>query len=246
MPKLKSDIRYFELTPSEKLFLKKSGCFKYYYDNLPHFKARTIYKFIKEERHADALEKGDVYFSTLGACRSYECSERGDPKEGTVTQKISNFSGIADDFQTSYPLAGRALKLSGSGNIRIENCNFNLKVRDGYVFCATDRFNIEGMAESFGEYCIAIHNPLFFQLALCCQLTSMVGPTEHLGKMVQYTERTIFDTEKLSEHQCFIKPKNYSWQREFRIFVTADEQDHRYQPHVVRVGNISRFIERVR
>jgi hypothetical protein len=240
------DHKNFRLSLGERRFLERIGYLEFYYRRVPHQITSAIYKFVRAPEHADALAKGDVYVSTLNACRAYECSERGDPGEGTLTHFINRFVGTGDEWKAADPLRGRRLDIAGPMNVVISDCELTLVARDGYVFCATDTFDFERMAESFGHYCVRIRNPLFFQLALCHRLAINLPVLEHWGQLVQYTGRNIVDTQPLVSREFFLKPKRYEGQREFRIVAMAHDPAHRYEPHTVRVDNISRFIERIR
>lgn len=244
--KQKSNADFFKLTSRERSYLKNHGGLKHYERMLALQPPFVIYKFVQEEEHAEALVRGDVFLSTLGTCRAYECRERGDIEEGKITHFVERFSGSPDEWRAYDPLGGRVLDISGPGHLEMIGCELVATVQDAYVFCATDRFAEGLLAESFGQYCVRIRNPVFFQLALGFALSKKVGPVNCWGQKVHYTDRFIFDDQPLPTLEFFIKPPSYRLQSEYRVALIVRRITHQYIPEVVRVENISRFVERIR
>ncbi|MFM5027402.1 hypothetical protein ACEUBM_20605, partial [Aeromonas caviae] len=56
-----------------------------------------IYRFFPEQWQADALCQGNVWISTLEACRAYEDPLQGDSEEATHTYKSGHIVGSSSD-----------------------------------------------------------------------------------------------------------------------------------------------------
>src|SRR5688572_23912877 len=48
------------------------------------FNPPRLFRFFKEEAHADSFSSGSIWISTLSQCRMYENPSRGDPEEGML------------------------------------------------------------------------------------------------------------------------------------------------------------------
>lgn len=182
---------------------------------------KTLYRFFKEEKHADDFIKGNLRISTLGLCRGYENTEQGDLGEGSSTHHISYASGGSKDKNFVDMAARDGIHIGeGCSNITIQNNRRQTFLRDGYVLCLSLENNPKTFQSSFGRYCAKITNPQLFFNLISLKLIRDFNVTHCISNQIDYTSRVFRDMEKEPPliSMAFIKPViPYVSQKEFRM-----------------------------
>ncbi|WP_440531182.1 hypothetical protein [Serratia ureilytica] len=183
-----------------------------------------IYRYFKDEGHADALTKGYVWLSTLKTCREYEDTEQGDKQEALLNIGVSHIQGSGNDkeFIDNAMSIGIKVTKEAEGMI-ITNSHREISVSDGYVLCTSTQYS-EKLREKFGEYCVKIDNPFLLAETIHQQLSIDTRiKSSHQG-LINYCERSYFDKKPPTVHVGFIKPPfPYAYQKEHRLLYIPDD-----------------------
>lgn len=166
-----------------------------------------VYRFFTEESHAEDFIRGKVYLSTLEKCRNYEDSERGDKQEGHQTYLSGHIVGDSNDPDL-VEIARRTGILVGEGNknISINNCTHTEIINDAYVLCTTINFLPENFEDTFGKYCVKIHNPKKFFITISKNLNSTQNIKNGVMGKVIYRDRHYTGLEPPPGPIGFVKP----------------------------------------
>lgn len=178
-----------------------------------------IYRFFPEQWQADALCQGNVWISTLEACRAYEDPLQGDSEEATHTYKSGHIVGSSSDAAFVEMAARCGIHIGeGCSNITISNATNIQKLPDAFVLCTTKEFKPEKLSETFGNYCVKISNPVEFFKRTSIELNKHLEVREGGMGLVKYKDRIYTGLEKPPGPIGFVKPNDqYSPQKEFRM-----------------------------
>lgn len=180
---------------------------------------KPIYRFFPEKWQAESLCKGNVWISTLEACRQYEDPLQGDPEEATHTYHSGHIVGGSGD-PAFVEMASRSGIHIGEGcsNITISNCTSIRRLPDAYVLCTTKAYNPRNLSDTFGNYCVEISNPVeFFKLASMALHKQKTIQEGAMG-LVKYQNRNYTGLQHPPGPIGFVKPSDqYSSQMEFRL-----------------------------
>lgn len=205
-----------------------------------------VYRFFKEEEHANALARGDIYLSTLESCRAYEDAEQGDPEEAYETYLSGNIVGGSSDAEF-VEKARRMGVIIGSNcnNIKFSNCSRTTSLPDAYILCTTTEFSPENLGEKFGGYCVEIKNPRKFFNIISRKINSIYAIREAAIGTVKYADRKYTGMEAPPGPIGFVKPSfPYEKQKEFR-FLWLMENMNKLEPLLIECPEISRLCKRV-
>lgn len=204
----------------------------------------SVYRFFKEEEHANALARGDIYLSTLDNCRAYEDAEQGDPEEAYETYLSGHLVGSSDELNEQAQRLG--FYTSGfCENIEITNCSSTRKLTDAYVLCTTTEFSPENLNEKFGKYCVEIKDPRKFFVAVSKKLNSISTIREAATRKIIYRDRNYIGLDQPPGPIGFVKPSvPYEKQKEFR-FLWIMETMGELNPPLLKCPEISHLCRRV-
>lgn len=205
-----------------------------------------VYKFFKEEDHANTLARGDVYLSTLGNCRAYETPERGDPEEGYETYSANNLSGGSNDPQFVEQARRGSIIIQGHcDNIQIGKVTRVASLEDAYVLCTTTEFSPENLNEEFGRFCVEIKDPREFFIAVSNKINSRSAIRQAAIRKVIYADRKYTGLDEPPGPMGFVKPSSpYEKQKEFR-FLWVMERMGELNPPLLSCPEISSLCRRI-
>lgn len=213
-----------------------------------------LFKYFSNEEHAIALvEKGEVYMQTLSSFRSYEDDDvRRDTADGKLRYK---------------PTDGLTLTKENGDIVQMPaDWSFvsSVKDEDVYVFCLSTQFSDEIACRFQSRFCVEIETSgrLIGAIRQKVAIRSQLDSKHVLYGPVAY--RSLEDLPQadwaLPERVAFIKPREWAWQREYRIIVgkkgvfapenvvltlTKDEGvsslPKNAEPLTLCVGNLSRW-----
>nr|WP_181718434.1 hypothetical protein [Psychrobacter sp.]QJS05137.1 hypothetical protein [Psychrobacter sp.] len=206
----------------------------------------SVYRFFKEEEHADALARGDVYLSTLDICRAYEDAEQGDSQEAYETYLSGNLSGDGDDHEFVEKARRSGIGIGpGSRDIKIINCSNTVSLPDAYVLCTTTEFLPENLNEKFGKYCVEIKDPRKFFVAVSKKINSISAIREAAIREIIYADRNYTGMEQTPGPIGFVKPSTpYKKQKEFR-FLWLMENMGQLNPPLLKCPEVSSLCRRI-
>ena len=207
---------------------------------------QSIYRFFQEEWQADALARGEVWLSTLEACRAYEDPEQGDPEEAYETCNSgyavggSNDPGFVEVARRSGVYIG-----PGCSNITLSNNTMKTILPDAYVLCTTTEFSPEKLSETFGRYCVEVTNPKDFFVLISESLEKSKKIKEAAAGKVIYKDRSYTGMESPPGRIGFVKPPDlYATQREFRL-LWVPENSSGLAPFLLKCPEAAHFCKRI-
>jgi hypothetical protein len=205
-----------------------------------------LYRFFREESHADDFAAGRIWISTLAACRKHEERGRGDPGEGTLTYRTGSVVGGSSDTAFVSIAARAGIHIGpGCSNISISDCTSHQRIEDAYVLCMTERYSPELLSETFGRFCVRIPEPRLLFNLLSTVMQSRYRTLGGLLGRVRYVSRHFSGTSPVPGHPGFVKPPDeYVDQAEVRMLWTAP-LDNRIEPFLVHVPQATNACERV-
>ncbi len=206
---------------------------------------QPIYRFFREKEHAEALCRGEVWLSTLEKCRTYEDPLQGDREEAIHTYKSGTVIGNGDD-----PKVIEVAKRSGlglrecDGSVFMTDNTYIQHIDDAYVICTTLEYEPEKFAKSFGTYCVKITNPeMFFKsISACLNKKSKIIEAE-MGKVTYECRRTSGLEPQPSAPVGFVKPTQYSPQKEFRFLWRVNKFFGSDDKHILQCPEASQYCE---
>jgi hypothetical protein len=187
-----------------------------------------LIKFGTKEFMTMLLEKGTVYMNTASYFRTADTEGRKDQYEGA--------SWIKQNMRVE--LLWENTKVSHSEDSELI---FRHIEDDGNLYCMTAikrsdleigeiiNLNLSPQLRKFGDTAIFIHNPKIFMARLRDKFESM-KKTFEFG-LVNYIDSNMYD----GPYNIYRKPKEFSYQREFRIFTKSVGND----PLKFELGDIS-------
>jgi hypothetical protein len=206
----------------------------------------VLYRFFEEEKHANALVKGEVWISTLDVCRNYEQQGRGDSSEGELTYNSGYIRGDGDN-----PALRETARRSGIGlgegvrNITISNNTHYQRLPDAWVLCATEDYQLEGI-KGIGRHCVRINNPVEFFRRLTAALHIACGIREAVLGRIRYSVRAYRSLEPEPGPIGFVKPPDtYAHQKEVRMFWTPRNHQERLEPTLLKAQAIAKLCTRI-
>jgi len=206
----------------------------------------SVYRFFKEEEHANALARGDIYLSTLDNCRAYEDAEQGDPEEAYETYLSGHLVGGSDNDKFVEQAQRASIHIGeGCRDIQIINCSSTRTLPDAYVLCTTTEFSPENLNEKFGKYCVEIKDPRKFFVAVSKKLNSISTIREAATREIIYRDRNYTGLDQPPGPIGFVKPSvPYEKQKEFR-FLWIMENMGELNPPLLKCPEISHLCRRV-
>jgi len=206
----------------------------------------SLYRFFSKEEYADGMCYGSLFVSTLEVCRGYEDTRRGDKGEGELIYHMSG-QGSSED-QDFVEMASRVGIGIGAGcfNVNIENARNISRIPDGLVICTTVRFSPEHMTNSYGKYCVEIHNARLFAEIVDCELKRIHGQNL-LGEMglITYADREYSGLVPPPGPLGFVKPKDqYADDKEYR-FLWSCYNNKVFTPIKIHAPRLSEVCRRI-
>lgn len=206
---------------------------------------RPVYRFFKEEEHANALARGDVYLSTLESCRNYEDAEQGDAEEAHETYLSGYLRGDSTDLQFVEQARRSGIIVVDSINTTIVDGSNTTWLSNAYVLCTTTEFLPENLNEKFGKYCVEIKDPRKFFVAVSEKLNSISTIREAATRKIIYADRKYTGLDQPPGPIGFVKPSYpYEKQKEFR-FLWIMENMGELNPPLLKCPEISSLCRRI-
>jgi hypothetical protein len=186
-------------------------------DTQPEFFPRYVYRFFKEEWQADALCRGQVYVSTIEACRKYETPGQGDPHE---TKKIYNsgvLRGSSGEPEFEEVVRRLGAKFVGCTNVGFEDCEVTTSYPDAWVLCFT-LLSQSPDVQTFGNFGVRIRKPAAFFRRVTAALRGRGLPVMAAAfGAINYADRTYMGLAPDPGPRAFIKPVSFKSQCETRM-----------------------------
>ncbi len=244
------------------IFEKSGGSGNYFLSHEARIRNRCLdlYKFVSpgDEKY---FSIGSIQFRKLSYYRNLEKKWIGDPMEGRVNVFIDRMESakLEPNDPSGMHVIGRSVgRLSGliavptgvSSNAIIQNVGFDLRCKDVFIWCAS-LGPLSLLRETWAKYSDAGYDnatPLgindikdLFNYLVEDGSIEIDGSAKkfkdifqyvHMG-IVQYKERSgLYGVVDLNSASPFIKEKEFSWQREFRIILTPYRDD---LPHTLKI-----------
>lgn len=206
----------------------------------------SVYRFFQEDWQADALVKGEVWLSTLEACRSYEHPEQGDSDEASETYYSGHAVGGSNDADFVEIARRTGIHIGpGCSNITISNNTRVTKLPDAYVLCMTKEYIAGNLEGTFGKYCVEITNPRQFFIDVSEQLQTITKLNEGVAGFVIYQNRHFTGLENPPGPIGFVKPPDkYEMQKEFR-FLWIPENANNLTPFSLSCPKVRGLCKRI-
>lgn len=185
-----------------------------------------VYRYFKDELHAEDFLRGKVRISTLNRCREYENLMQGDKHEASLLYYSGNVGGIGNDPDVIEVASRLGMDVNFSDNtwVSIHGTTGISSLENAYVFCTSTKFSPEKFKHDFGDYCVQIIDPDYFLK----KLTETVNIKNQIyyscaGK-ITYKKRHYIGLEEVPEGDpAFIKPLEYQEQFEYRFLLHPQE-----------------------
>jgi hypothetical protein len=204
-----------------------------------------VYRFFKDESHADALARGEIWISTLGECRKYENEMQGDPGEGHMAYQFNgSISGNTSDPEFTKIVRQVGLQTLPGMNIQMRNVIGLQALPDALVLCTSMRFAPEILSKDFGEYCVRINEPFAFFKLVSEELAARYDLLTFGLDSVIYSERKFANFESPPGRVGFVKPERFREQQEARMLWTIDTSAP-LTPGLIRIPATSTYCERI-
>ncbi len=187
---------------------------------------RSLFKYFKDRRWADAFLDGQILFRSLAYFRDYEDEQvRGDRKEGTSVYRPEEGLLITNLTQ------GKSFTIPNSAFEAVTN------QEDIFVYCVS-RSLTDQLRESFESVaCVEISKPP----TLCERIKRALQPTAKLvAERVEYYNPNEPPNPRsaLPDRIALSKFESYSWQKEFRFcFTLSDAFEFEKGSHRIVIGN---------
>jgi len=182
-------------------------------------------KFGREQDIADLFNNGTIYINSIQYFRNIEDGKlRGDQYEG-VSDIINSLPGQFEVLGKTIPYERLHLPKAFEtvyGNI------YSLYCVSSYGFPSPEDVIIDTRVRNFGSHLIIINQPGEFLKRIQRSL-DLAGLKYHHG-FVDYYDRFAINRKVT----LFEKPKEYEYQKEFRIYVKRDQ----ITPLVIKIGSL--------
>lgn len=179
----------------------------------------SAYRFFREEAHAEALARGDVWLTTLEDCRHRELADGGDPDEGLIRYSHDDIAGHTSDPAIRETLRRLGLPFEEGDHVTLEgNVSIN-RVPDAWVLCMTSKFAPEKMQSKYGTSCVEIGNTIELMFQITHALLEAGAQLRSVAHgYVHYRDLTYKNLEPMPRQPGFMKwPDQYRDENEYRI-----------------------------
>lgn len=159
----------------------------------------VVYRYLKEEEHAEDFVNGRVWVSTLENVRTAEAERTEDPGDGTLTYTVRRLDGDtsaerAAAIEQNFASCGINLRATFGPNAILEDVSV-VQVLQAYVLCTTSERS-QYMVDAFGEFCVEISNPYRYFEVLGDGIIQQVRLAENFASLfckVNYNGRSHAD-----------------------------------------------------
>lgn len=214
---------------------------------LPPSDVGCVYRFFNKESEADALAAGNVWISTLQACRRYENAERGDRAEGTTVYATGRIAGDTSDPELALVAKRMGVEIgSNARNVALIDNIVTTHVDDALVLCTTELFDPSSLSQAFGDHCVRISNPVEFFKIVSLSLRRYVVLRGALMGRVVYGPRHHRGLEPYPPGPLgFVKPPVYAAQHEVRMLWDVHPAQRPLKPGLLDCPESAEFCERI-
>jgi hypothetical protein len=205
-----------------------------------------VFRYFKEERHAEALMQGDVWLSTLNQCREYETVGQGDPEEATEFYRLRYaFQGTTEDPDFARMAKRAGVEFGASQNVEIVMSESTKRISDAFVLCTTEK-QAAATSAVFGLYCVEINQPAKFGELVHRRLLQKHPAIRGMLNRVNYAPLEYRDLEEPPGSLGFVKrPDAFADQCEVR-FLWIPVQQTNLKPFGITVPGVARLCRRVK
>ncbi len=213
--------------------------------------SRLFRRFDRPE-HADSLERGEIWISTLNHCRQ----SAFDRLEGTRTYHTGVLTSREDGGDGRLAWAVELLGFGGvdtsrDGHVRIADCLIVEAISDAHVLCMTQHASVEEAEEQLGPgYYVEITEPeTFVRLVTGAYFRRLYSPGDHLpmtcfGNM-RYARREFGGREAAPGPVGFVNPIEFQPENEVRILWTPKGSTENLVGFALHVPEVAHLCRRV-
>lgn len=207
----------------------------------------AVYRFMREESHVESMLQGNVYLSTLEACRRYENEERGDRYEGYSLYSSGIVSGLGSEPHMRTVGSRLGVELGPDTMGHFAWCSSRTRLSDSYVLCTTDRFSTS-MFKDFGNYCVEISCLPDFYMLMSKLLKENHNIGHGLAGYALYKDRWYEGLDPPPEPPTsvvLLKPERYKHQKEYRFSWNPVPNRRDLTPLTVSSDKLKPFFRRI-
>lgn len=202
-----------------------------------------IFRFFREEAHADALARGEVWLSTLERCRGYE-DARGDHQEGLHFHHLTDVAiGQSQEIRAAATRIG--IEADPGVQVSFKDVVGLTRMPDAYVLCFSTDGTSPLVRERFGEFGVEVLDRREFGRRLASAFTAERTKVRIWGRHVTYAERSTIDAEPENGPLGFVKPLQFADEAEYRLLIVAADPSTRYFLRPLHAPNLAELCRRL-
>jgi hypothetical protein len=197
-----------------------------------------VNRFLRKAPDARALLDGNVWLSTLSACREYEAIGQGDPDEARHRYNTGNLEGHGDDPEFRRRAAIGGFKVHpGTESIVLWQNQTTTTLHDAYVLCFSEH-DSPGLRQTFGEHRVTLRDVTGALVAITAALGASLDVTTAALGRIRYRPRYSEGEEASAGPLGFVKPAvPFEPQREWRMLWTV-ARPHEYRPFLLACDSL--------
>jgi hypothetical protein len=182
-----------------------------------------LYRFVESESYLEDILAGDLWITTLNACRVADGRGRRDDGEGYLTHHVSSISSQHRGGREAIEQSGIVNLTSGAQNVAIRGLSVTDESMNAFVLCFTQRYAPDTMNEHFGGFCAQLNSPLAVFRMITYEISKHFSIARSIFGPVSYAGREFIDYELQTTHRALLKPHDqYFDQREIRMIWEVD------------------------
>ena len=195
-----------------------------------------LYRFLDTPSYVADILAGDLWITTLVACRSAEGDERRDEGEGELSHQVNFISSEQPGGKEAIEQSGLLQLAPGARNVMVRGGGVLVGTMDAFVLCFTELYAPERMEGNFGRWCVQFDDPLEGFRVITHELSRRYSLTRALIGHVHYSGRQVSDYQRTDTHRALLKPLDgYSHHREIRMIWEVDSQHDPIKPFKLHV-----------
>jgi hypothetical protein len=207
-----------------------------------------LYKYLKKKYALDLVQNGNIRIGTFEEYRNSENPERGDEKEGTLSQytKLDKPLEVRrpDDLKGAFK---ELIHFSGKGEgkgkliLNFKQGVVNTKIPNAYLYCLTKEYSLNIMNEFETDCILNLTNPKKFFNLIHEALNQLNSPLNSKADSCQYLGHE-FDYDSNHPDIFFLKDKSYSHQREYRMVSTFIRPNEKYDGMILSIPELVSYV----
>jgi hypothetical protein len=208
---------------------------------------KRVIRYFDREEHAKALMEGYVRISTLDFIRNME-SLRADQEDATIEYMVDSAyfdsNGRPNEKMQYLHRLGVAPKTSNASSLMLWNVTVPVTHPNAYVYSTSCVANDQKIMRVFGQYQVAIADPLDFARVVTSRLTAKISSdgTARWG-LVGYEGRS-FSGDHMPPNPAFVSVPSLAYEKEYR-FLWAPRKTLVLEPIIIHAPDIVRLCTRI-